>query len=40
MDRAGLLGEYHHSRNLMKNIEVGRRTLSESSSVRGDEISI
>ena len=34
--RAGDEGEYHHSRNLMKNIAVGRRTRKESSNRRGD----
>jgi hypothetical protein len=39
-DLAGEPGEYHHSKNLMKNIAVGRRSLSESSNVRGDLASI
>jgi hypothetical protein len=34
--RAGDEGEYHHSRNLMKNMAVGRRNLSESRTSRGD----
>lgn len=38
-DRAGDDGEYHHSRNLIKNIAVGRSTFSESSSSRGDLLS-
>lgn len=36
-ERAGELGEYHHSRNLMKNMAVGRRSRRESSSRRGEE---
>lgn len=36
-ERAGELGEYHHSRNLTKNIAVGRRSRRESSSKRGEE---
>lgn len=35
-DRAGELGEYHHSRNLMKKIAVGRRRRRESSKRRGE----
>jgi hypothetical protein len=35
-DRAGEPGEYHHSRNLMKKMAVGRRSLKESSSNWGD----
>jgi hypothetical protein len=34
---AGEAGEYHHSRNLMKNMVVGRRNLSELSKKRGEE---
>ena len=34
--RAGDDGEYHHSRNLMKNMAVGRRSLSESRTSRGE----
>jgi hypothetical protein len=34
---AGDEGEYHHSRNLMKNIDMGNSTLSESKSSAGDE---
>lgn len=37
--RAGEEGEYHHSRNLMKNIERGRRTRRESRTRRGDALS-
>ena len=29
-ERAGDVGEYHHSRNLMKKMEVGRRRRRES----------
>jgi len=36
-ERAGEPGEYHHSRNLMKNIAVGRRSRRESKRSRGDE---
>lgn len=36
--RAGEEGEYHHSRNLMKNIERGRRTRRESRTRRGDDL--
>jgi hypothetical protein len=36
MTRAGDDGEYHHSRNLMKNMAVGSRTLSESRTSRGE----
>lgn len=35
-DRAGELGEYHHSRNLIKKIAVGRRSRRESSRRRGE----
>lgn len=35
-ERAGEEGEYHHSRNLMKKIVVGSRSLRESRSKRGD----
>jgi len=35
-ERAGDEGEYHHSRNLTKNIESGSKILRESSRVRGD----
>lgn len=35
-DRAGEPGEYHHSRNLMKKIAVGKRSLKESSNNCGD----
>ncbi len=34
--RAGDDGEYHHSRNLMKNMAVGSRILSESRTSRGE----
>jgi hypothetical protein len=34
--RAGDDGEYHHSRNLMKNMAVGSRILSESRTIRGE----
>lgn len=34
--RAGDEGEYHHSKNLMKNIAVGSNTFSESSKRRGE----
>lgn len=33
---AGDAGEYHHSRNLMKKMDMGRRTRRESSRSRGD----
>lgn len=36
-ERAGEEGEYHHSKNLMKNIAVGSRTFSESSNIRGED---
>ncbi len=36
-ERAGESGEYHHSKNLMKNMAVGRRNRSESSRRRGEE---
>lgn len=35
--RAGEEGEYHHSKNLIKNIDRGRSTLRESKSNAGDE---
>lgn len=35
--RAGEPGEYHHSRNLMKNIAVGSNTRSELRRVLGAE---
>lgn len=35
-DRAGEPGEYHHSKNLMKKMAVGKRSLKESSSSWGD----
>ncbi len=35
-DRAGELGEYHHSKNLMKNMAVGSKSRSESRSSWGD----
>ena len=35
-DRAGDPGEYHHSRNLTKNIAVGRSSRNESSTSRGE----
>lgn len=35
-ERAGEEGEYHHSRNLMKKIVVGRRSLRESRRKRGE----
>ena len=35
-ERAGEDGENHHSRNLMKNMENGKRYLRESSKIRGD----
>jgi hypothetical protein len=38
-ERAGELGEYHHSRNLTKNIAVGKRSLRESSNKRGEDAS-
>ena len=34
--REGDDGEYHHSRNLMKNMAVGSSNLSESRSSRGE----
>ena len=34
--RAGDDGEYHHSRNLMKNMVVGSKILSESRTSRGE----
>lgn len=34
--RAGDEGEYHHSRNLMKKMIVGRMTLKDSTTRRGD----
>jgi hypothetical protein len=34
--RAGDDGEYHHSRNLMKNMAVGSSNLSESRTSRGE----
>ena len=34
--RAGEEGEYHHSRNLMKKMAVGRRSLRESRKRRGE----
>lgn len=36
-ERAGESGEYHHSRNLMKKMAVGRRNRRESSRRRGEE---
>lgn len=36
---AGDEGEYHHSKNLMKKMAVGRRILRLSNSRRGDVIS-
>ena len=36
-ERAGELGEYHHSRNLMKKIAVGRRTFRLSRNSRGED---
>lgn len=36
-ERAGEPGEYHHSKNLMKNIAVGRSKRSESNTSCGDE---
>lgn len=35
-ERAGEPGEYHHSRNLTKNMAVGRRSLKESKRTWGD----
>jgi hypothetical protein len=35
-DRAGEPGEYHHSKNLIKKIAVGNRSLNESSNNCGD----
>lgn len=35
-ERAGDPGEYHHSRNLMKNIAVGNSRRRESSNRRGE----
>lgn len=35
-DRAGEPGEYHHSKNLMKKMAVGKSSLKESSSNCGD----
>lgn len=35
-ERAGDPGEYHHSRNLMKNIAVGNSSRSESNRRRGE----
>lgn len=36
-DRAGDPGEYHHSRNLRKNMAVGKRRRRESKTSRGEE---
>ena len=36
--RAGEEGEYHHSRNLMKNIERGSKMRRESRTRRGDDL--
>lgn len=36
-ERAGEEGEYHHSRNLMKKMAVGRRTFKEERRRRGEE---
>lgn len=36
-DRAGEDGEYHQSRNLMKNMDIGKRVLRESSTARGED---
>lgn len=36
-ERAGDDGEYHHSRNLTKNIDIGNKTLRDSNTARGED---